>query len=322
MLLAVASLVYLMLLALLDHWVVKGGLSAAGRMTAFGVLIAGVAAFAVFRLLPLALRRVSPVYAAYTIERHRPGLKNSLINFLLLRSGSDRVPERIYEAIEVQAANALSSAHAEVAVDRRPLIRLLLALMATIFFVAMYAVFSPKNPFTSFRRVMSPWTDVAPPTRVMIRDIQPGDASGFHDQHVAVSAQIDGERPGEQVTLRYSTVDGQVVGRAVPMTKPESAYRHAAELPPDNLGLQQDLEYWIEAGDAFSPHYKIKVDTAPTIIVEEVEYEYPKSAELPSRKESRHGDLQALAGTRVTLRAKANQLIRQANLDFECDGRN
>src|SRR5690242_20285715 len=58
MLLAVASLVYLMLLALLDHWVIKGGLSAAGRMTAFGVLIAGVFAFAVFRLFPLALRRV------------------------------------------------------------------------------------------------------------------------------------------------------------------------------------------------------------------------------------------------------------------------
>jgi hypothetical protein len=322
MLLAVGSLVYLMVLALVDHWVVKGGLSNGGRIAAFVVLAVGVAAFVLFRLLPLALRRVNPVFAAYTIERHRPGLKNSLINFLLLRSGSDRLPERIYEAMEVQAANALHTAHAEVAVDRTPLIRLLLALVAVVFFVAIYALFSPKNPLTSFRRVMSPWADVAPPTRVMIRDIQPGNASGFHDQHVAVSAQIDGERPDEPITLRYSTVDGQVVGRAVPMTKAGNAYRHSAELPPDNLGLQQDLEYWIEAGDAFSPHYKIKVDTAPTITVEEIEYQYPDYAELAPRKVDRHGDIQALAGTRITLRAKANQVIRQANLDFECDGRN
>lgn len=322
MLLSIASLVYLMVVALADQWVVKGGLTFAGRMIAFGVLIAGVGAFSVFRLLPLALRRVSPVYAAYTIERHRPGLKNSLINFLLLRSGNDRVPERIYEAIEVQAANALSSAHTEVAVDRRPLIRLLMALVAVIFFLAMYAVFSPKNPFTSIRRVISPWSDVAAPTRVMIGDIQPGDATGFHDQHLAVSAQISGARPGEQVTLRYSTVDGQVVARAVPMKKPEKSYRHTAELPPDNLGLQQDLEYWIEAGDAISPHYQIKVDTAPAIVVEKIEYEYPKYAEMPPQTVERHGDIQALAGTRVTLRAKANQPIRQASLDFECDGRN
>jgi hypothetical protein len=320
--LVVASLIYLMLVALLDHWVVKGGLSVAGRVVAFSILAAGAAAFACLKLLPLALRRVNPVYAAYTIEQHRPGLKNSLINFLMLRSGSERLPERIYQAMEVQAANALNSAHSEVAVDRTPLIRLLLVLVAAMFVVALYAVLSPKNPFTSFRRVMSPWSDVAPPTRVLIQDIQPGDAAGFHDQHVPVSAQVDGVRQGEPVTLRYSTVDGQVVARAVPMVKPENAYRYAAELPPDNLGLQQDLEYWIEAGDAFSPHHKIKVDTAPTIVVEEIDYQYPKYAEMPPRKVARHGDIQGLAGTRVTLRAKANQPIRQADLDFECDGRN
>jgi hypothetical protein len=322
MLLVVASLVYLMLVALLDHWVVTGGLSVAGRMVAFGVLAAGVVGFGVLKLFPLAMRRINPVYAAHTIEQHRPGLKNSLINFLLLRSGSDRLPDKVYQAMEAQAANALSASHADVAVDRTPLIRLLLALVAVVFCVALYAVLSPKNPFTSFRRVVSPWADVAPPTRVLIHEIQPGDANGFHDQHVPVSAQIDGVRGGEEVVLRYSTVDGQVVARAVPMVKPENAYRYAADLPPDNLGLQQDLEYWIEAGDAFSPHHKIKVDTAPTIVVEELEYQYPKYAELPSRMVARHGDIQALAGTRVTLRAKANQPIRQANLDFECDGRN
>ncbi|HQU43129.1 MAG: hypothetical protein B7Z73_03785 [Planctomycetia bacterium 21-64-5] len=322
MLLAVAALVYLMLLALADHWLVTGGLGRAARITAFGLLAAGTAAFAVLRLAPLVMRRVNPVYAAYTIERHRPGIKNSLINFLLLRSESQPLPERMYEAMEVQAANALTATHAEVAVDRTPVIRLLMAMVAVTFFIALYAVLSPKNPFTSFRRVVSPWSDVAPPTRVAVRDVQPGDGRGFHDQHVAVSAQIDGLRTGEPVLVRYSTVDGQVLARSVPMRVPESSYRYSVELPPDNLGLQQDVEYWIEAGDAITPHYRIKVETSPTIVVEQIEYVYPKYSELPPRNVPRHGDIQALAGTRVTLRAKANQLIREASVDFECDGRN
>jgi collagen type III alpha len=322
MLLAVASLAYLMLVALADHWLVTGGLGFASRVAAFGLLAAGMLAFLALRLGPLLLRRVNPVYAAYTIERNRPGIKNSLINFLLLRSGSERLSERIYEAMESQAVNALTATHAEVAVDRTPVIRLLLAMVAILMCVAFYAIFSPKNPFTSFRRVISPWSDVAPPTRVSIAEIEPGNGQGFHDQHVVVSALVGGLRLGEDVTLRYSTRDGQVVAKSVRMALAENGYRHTAELPPDNLGLQQDLEYWIEAGDAISPHYQIKVDTAPTMVLEEIEYQYPKYSELPPRKVARHGDIQALEGTRVTLRAKANQPIAKANLDFECDGRN
>ncbi|MGH7135456.1 MAG: hypothetical protein ACREHD_06925, partial [Pirellulales bacterium] len=322
MLLAVGSLAYLMAVALADHWIVTGGLSFAGRVAAFSLLAVGVLTYVVLRLVPLVMRRINPVYAAYTIERHRPGIKNSLINFLLLRKESDRLPDRIYEAMEAQAVDALAGTQTDVAVDRTPVIRLLLAMVAILICVAFYTVFSPKNPFTSFRRIISPWANVAPPTRVSIDDIQPGNGSGFHDQHVMVTALVGGLRTGEEVMLHHSTRDGQVVDKQTPLVLAENGYRHAAELPPDNLGLQQDLEYWITAGDAISPHYQIKVDTAPTIVLEEIEYQYPKYSELPARKVARHGDIQALDGTRVTLRAKANQPIRQANLDFECDGRN
>ncbi|HVX14056.1 MAG TPA: hypothetical protein VHC22_22920 [Pirellulales bacterium] len=322
MLLAVGALAYLMLVALIDHWLIRGGLGFGGRLAAACLLAVGALAFVVLRIVPLIVRRVNPVYAAYTIERHRPGIKNSLINFLLLRSEPGRLPERFYQAMEVQAATALAGTHSEVAVDRTPVIRLLLTMVAITVCVALYAVLSPKNPFTSFRRVISPWADVAPPTRVSIEDIQPGNGQGFHDAHVMVSARIEGLRTGEAATVHYSTVDGQVVDKAVPMTIAPNSYRHSVELPPDNLGLQQDIEYWIAAGDALSPHYRLKVDTAPAIGVEEIEYQYPAYSELPPRKVARHGDIQGLSGTRITLRAKANQLIGQANVDFECDGRN
>lgn len=322
MVLAVGTLVYLMLVAMIDHWLVSGGLGFAGRLTAFLVLAAGVAAYLVVRIAPLLLRRINPVYAAHTIERSRPGIKNGLINFLLLRSSPAGLSPRVYEAMEAQAVNALTSVHSDVPVDRGPVIRLMVALLGIVTCLALYAIVSPKSPFASFRRVVAPWADVASPTRVRISDVQPGDATGFHDQHVAVSAEVSGVRSGEGVTLYYSSLDGQVVQRAVPMTVPESNYRYAAELPPDSIGLQQDLEYWIEAGDAISPHHRIKVETPPSIVVDEINYEFPKYTELPPQRVSKQGGIQALEGTRISLAAAANQNIRRADLDFECDGRN
>ncbi|HJT30578.1 MAG TPA: hypothetical protein VJ783_00825 [Pirellulales bacterium] len=322
MLLAVGTLVYLMLVALADHWLVSGGLGFAGRLTAFLVLAAGVTFYVAWRVAPLLVRRINPVYAAHTIERSRPGIKNSLINFLLLRSSPTGLAPRVYEAMEAQAVNALTAVHSDVPVDRKPVIRLLLALMGVVFCLALYAIISPKSPFASFRRVVAPWSDVASPTRVKISDVQPGDATGFHDQHVAVSAEVSGVRSGESVTLYYSTLDGQVIRRPAPMSLPENSYRFTAELPPDSLGLQQNLEYWIEAGDAASPHFQIKVETPPSIVVDELVYEYPKYSELPPQRVAKQGDIQALEGTRVSLAAAANQNIRRADLDFECDGRN
>lgn len=322
MMLAVGTLVYLMLVALADHWLVSGGLGFAGRLTAFLVLAAGVIVYVAWRVAPLLLRRINPVYAAHTIERNRPGIKNSLINFLLLRSSPAGLAPRVYEAMEAQAVNALTAVHSDVPVDRKPVIRLLLALMGIVFCLALYAIISPKSLFASFRRVVVPWSDVASPTRVKISDVQPGDATGFHDQHVAVSAEVSGVRSGESVTLYYSTLDDQVIRRPAPMSLPENSYRFTAELPPDSLGLQQNLEYWIEAGDAASPHYQLKVETPPSIVVDELVYEYPKYSELPPQRVAKQGDIQALEGTRVSLAAAANQNIRRADLDFECDGRN
>lgn len=322
MVLAVGTLVYLMLVALVDHWLVSGGLGFAGRLAAFLVLATGGIVYLALRVAPLLLRRINPVYAAHTIERNRPGIKNSLVNFLLLRSSPAGLAPRVYEAMEMQAVNALTAVHSDVPVDRTPLIRLLLALVGIITCVALYGILSPKSPFASFRRVVAPWSDVASPTRVKISDVQPGDATSFHDQQVAVSAEVSGVRSGESVTLYYSTLDGQVVRRGTPMAVPESSYRFTAELPPDSLGLQQDLEYWIEAGDAISPHHQIKVETPPSIVVDKIEYEYPQYSELPPQRVAKQGDLQALEGTRVSLAAAANQDIRRADLDFECDGRN
>ena len=161
--LLVGSLAYLFLVALVDHWVVKGGLGFAGRLIFLLGFLAGASAYFAVVLWPLLVRRINPVYAAQAIERSRPSLKNSLINFLLLRSRPGGLPPMVYDAVERQAADGLSQVSVENAVDRSRLLHVGWALLAIVAVCALYTVVSPKNPLRSFGRVVAPWADIAAP---------------------------------------------------------------------------------------------------------------------------------------------------------------
>ncbi len=83
--LGAGTLGFFLLAVLCDHWLFSGGLGTLGRWLALLVYLAGVLTYCWYSLLPLCIRRINPVYAAHAIERSKPTLKNSLINFLLLR---------------------------------------------------------------------------------------------------------------------------------------------------------------------------------------------------------------------------------------------
>jgi hypothetical protein len=320
MILVAATLGYLMVVVLLDHWLIPGGLGFWGRIVALALLVLGAGTYFATSLAPLLLRRVNPVYAAHAIEQARPTLKNSLVNFLLLRSSRAEISESVYQAVEQQAATRLSQVHIESAVDRSRLIRIFSILTAIVAISCLYLIASPKDPLSTVRRIALPWADIAAPTRVTIEEVSPGDTNTFYDGYVTVEAVVRGVDDADPVTLYYSTADGQTVGQSIPMQRPSGAYRHSATLPAGTGGLQQDVMYHIEAGDARSNLYQVEVRPAPTILIDRVEYHYPKytGMEPATRK---HGDLKAIEGTRITLHARANQDILAAWLDLDCKGK-
>src|SRR5262249_8833992 len=150
------------------------------------------------------------------------------------------VHEKVYQALEQQAASDLTGAHVESAVDRSRLIHLGYALVGCLVAFVLYFFLSPKDPFTSVGRVLMPWTDVSVPARVSILDIKPGNTKAFRGQGVQVSAEIQGLGSDDQVKLLYSTADRQAVDRVVTMHVPEG-YRYIASIPEGNEGVQQDL---------------------------------------------------------------------------------
>ena len=177
-----------------------------------------------------------------------------------------------------------------------------------------------KDPFQTLQRVAIPWANIDKPTRVIIGDVQPGSLDDvYHGQTITVSATVQGTKADETVTLVYQSVDGQIVDQRVPMQKSESSRRYEVNLPALESGIQLDLEYYLEAGDARTPSYRVRVIPAPSIWIDRVEYEYPKYTKIPPRTVARQGDVEAIEGTRVTLYAETNQAIQRATLALADD---
>ena len=320
MLLATASLLFFLAVAVLDQWVFNHGLGFIARLGLFAVWVAGAGAFAWRFLVPPLANRINPVFAAQTIEQGRPTLKNSLINFLLLRSHPQDVAPVVYRAMEHRAAADLLKVPVEHAVDRGGIVHLACVLAGVVAVFALYLALSPKNPLVSAGRVLWPWSSVPAPTRVHIEEVSPGDKVVFTDDHQEISAQVSGLRDGEEVVLWFSTADGQVVDDRLVMTRIDDANHYRCEMPPDSGGFQQDTFYRITAGDATTPQYKLDVQIAPTILVDRIDYHFPPYTEKDDRTIKNQGDIKALDGTQVTIHATANMDIKKARIDLNCAG--
>ncbi len=327
--LAVSVLLFLLMAVVIEHWFVPGGFPLFVRATLFAVLVVGAGYFAYQRLWPLCIRAINPVYAAQTIEHSTPTLKNGLINLLLFRQHRQEIPDAVYRTLEEQAAHGLTRAPVDTAVDRTELIRLGYVLIAIVAVGALYKVFSPKDPFVAVERVLMPWADIVPASRVTISEVTPGSVTISRGEYLDVSAEVRGLSEEDTVVLRYTTEDGQIVDRTIPLQRNADGLQYTGRLADDSAtnsasagaGITRNLKYRLEAGDARTRNYTVQVVPAASILVERIDYHYPPYTGFVDNSVDGVGDIRAIEGTRVTIHARANGPIREANVDFEADGR-
>ena len=305
---------YLLLLSLVDHWV--WGFSVWGRLVALVILLLGSAAFFIFRVLPGLIRSVNPVFAAQTIEGSTPTLKNSLINFLLLREHQAGTRQVILDGVKRQAVGDLHQVPGNAIVDRSDLIRIGYVLAALVILFGAYRVLSPKDPFQTVARVATPWKAIDRPSRAKIEEVVPGNVDIYRGQSVDIEAVVTGLRDDEAVELLFSTTDGRIVDRTINMMRSESGRRFQSELTTGSSGIQDDLIYSIRAGDAQTELYRVTVKDAPSIDVKRLTLTYPSYTKRPEEQFEQQGDIAALEGTRVRIEALANQPIRGASIEL------
>lgn len=316
---------FLLVAAVADHWLVPGGFGTFTRLVLFAMLALGVTFYAIRRLWPLVMQPINPAYAAQTIEQSTPSLKNSLLNLLLFRQRRAEIADAVYETLEEQAAQRLTRVPVEASVDRTVLIRFGYVLVAVVAVCALYKMLSPKDPFVTVQRVLKPWADIVPASRVAITDVAPGTITLARGELLEISADVRGIGEDDPVFVRYTTADGQAVDKSVQLTPSTAGLRYSGRIPAGEageiIGVAQNLRYRIEAGDGRSPEYAVTVVAAPTITILRIDYDYQPYTGFMDRSIDALGDIRAIEGTKVTIHSRANGSIEAAWVDFEADGR-
>ncbi len=307
-------LVVVLAVALVDHWVIS--LPTWGRWVSLLLLGAVIVHGLFFRILPLLIWRINPLYAAQQIEQSMPSLKNGLINYVLLRGKPQHVHLSVLGALGQTTATQLNEDPDQQFVDHRRLLKNGYLLVLALSCFAAYLVLSPKSPLQTFHRMMAPWGNISRPSRVEILKVTPGTSDVFFSTTLEITAHVRGLADQDQVLFIYSRVDGQLVDQQLPMQRTDQPTIYSLAFPPGKEGIQQDVVYKITAGDAVSTEFQLTVIPTPTIVVQRVEYEYPRYTGLPPREFTDRADISAIEGTRVTIHGRANQAIRSAHLNL------
>ncbi|HAN97513.1 MAG TPA: hypothetical protein DCQ98_08835, partial [Planctomycetaceae bacterium] len=307
-------LAILLALAVVDAWILPLGPTA--RWLALIGLVGGSFAYLVLRVGPPLVRRINPMFAAKMVEESRPELKNGLMNLLTLRQSPDLVRKRVLGELATRTAGELSSIPVDSAIDRGHVIRIGSLFVALLAFAGLYKILSPKDPFTTIGRIVAPAADVAPPSRVRIVQVLPGDASVRFGQTLEIEVEVEGLGRQSTAVLKYSTDDAQAIDEPLVLAWSEERGRFVGTLATGSSGIERSLDYRIEAGDARSPSYRVDVSVRPTTSIERIELQPPAYTALPPRTLTDRGDLEGLEGTEVTIVAKANVPITSAVLEL------
>ncbi len=308
------ALSFLILGAIWDAWIWP--LSVTGRWLCLGMLVGGCGLFGLFAILPLLMKRINPDYAAHMIESAQPNFKNSVLNYVSLRKKSDTLNAAVFDAVSRQAATDLSTVPVDGTVDRTKLIRLGFVLIGLMLFVVGYKILSPKDPLQTLARILAPSAKIAQPALVQISEVAPGDVKIFFGEQLEITAVVRGSHNPNEVSVFYSTIDGQSTNQRISMVPSDVPNRYRAVLNIAGTGIQQSLKYHVVARDGVSPDFEVTVQANPTIAVESLVLTPPPYTKLPELVLSGQGNIDVIEGTKVTVHAVANLPIKTAYIEL------
>ncbi|MDR3233161.1 MAG: hypothetical protein LBT46_05790 [Planctomycetaceae bacterium] len=315
-------LVLTMIAVLADHWMLTDGLNVLQRS---GVLLGFLAVIVFFIcriIIPVLRRSVNPLYAADLIEQTAPSLKNSLINWLLLRKERSEQPnplplaERMFNSIAQAAAAKVSVMPAERGLGSRSIFWSGIAAAVLMSTFIAYLSFSPKNPMQTLSRIMLPFADIERPQAVEFRNIKPGNTVMLQGERLTVSAEVFGHL-NDNVYLVFSTKDAQALNQRVPMAFDKDALRYEADFPPGKQGFISDTQYFLEQGNNRSRTFNITVRPTASIEVTSVKYKYPLYTGLEEKTVTEHGDIRAVEGTEAAVSIHSSLPLDEIKLVFD-----
>ncbi len=308
--LLIGLFVALLVWIVLDQWIYAGG--KLFRTLALATLAGWVGWTLVKRVMPVLKSSVRPEYAARSLERDVPTLRQALTSYITLRGdrGKANLRGRVVNSIGSQAAGTLRT-HDHLPAEATGTMRWWLFTMVAFAVLAGYAVLSPKNSFVSAARLLIPFASIDPPRRVSIAEVNPGDSEAIAGRDVTVSASIIGMTDDEQAVIRWETGAAE---HEAPLDFEESSLRHQGSLTLAH-SVSGSVPYYIEAGDAIAGPFHLQVQDVPVVAVDSIHYQPPAyTGEQPHTNSS--GAITGVDGTVVTINATTNRAVAKGKVEF------
>ncbi|WP_442507960.1 circumsporozoite protein- membrane associated protein [Novipirellula sp. SH528] len=302
--------VAVLLWVVMDQWIYTPGTLA--RVVGFSALIGWVVHQGITRVLPVIKGTIRPEYAARSLERDVPEMRQELTSYVTLRdqSNSPSLNGKVIRSIGAHAASRLRT-HDALPVEATGTLRWWIAAASLMAIFFLYAALSPKNSFQSASRLVMPIASIDPAKRVKIRDVVPGDAEVLAGRTVEVSAVVEGLRQDEPVVCRWQLEDREA---EIELIRDADSGRFAGEVSLDHASSGQ-VPYQIVAGDDVAGPFYLSVQDVPVVAVQSIRYVPPAYTQKQPHTSS-SAAITALDGTRVTVTARTNRPIEKATIQF------
>ncbi|MFN5394660.1 MAG: hypothetical protein ACK5EO_12160, partial [Planctomycetota bacterium] len=315
MILLSVQLFSVFLFVLIDHWVWEFN-----KPVRF-LLWIGLAAWSFWwflrRVLPPMRYRIHPEYAARQFELQDPRSKDSLISWIQLNQTANTAPKSVLNFVGRYAFGFLRNSDAAQVADTASLIRLSAAFFGCLLCTMIYFLASPKSGLTSTARMLMPWSNIAPATRVQFAQVTPGTTTIMQGSSIPIDVTVNGLLKSEKVFLRYDLSDGQVRGQTVPMKEEIQGVNYKIDFGKDSGGLHQPLTYWIHAGDAVAGPFDVRIQIVPLVAIDHIDLDFPAYTKLKPRSIQQQGHFEAPEGTIASIHAVANQEMQNARIEFD-----
>ncbi len=298
----------------LDHWI-----HSPRPIARAAFLLAGLSVaiwYVTRRIYPLLNSRVLPEYAARSLERDMPELRQALTSYVTLKQGADPagLNGRVVRSIGATTAERLKS-HNALPAEATGTMAWWIATAIALAVLVGYMIVSPKNSLQSAARLALPLASIDAPHRVDITDVVPGDTTAIAGRSVDVSANVKGLRDDETVTLRWwAKADEPPKTLELSRDSDGTPYRFAESwtLP---TRASDKIPYEIVAGDATAGPFVVRVRDIPVVAVESVTHTPPAYIGKAPHTHS-GGAITAIDGTDVLIRASVNRPIGRAVIEF------
>lgn len=271
-------------------------------LAVLGIALLAALGAAAFCFVPLLARGTTLREIAAHIDRHHPELQDRILSAVVLTEAGQPVPSPWM--LEHFLAETQRSAKG-IPLDSFISPRELRWLSAGVAVCGALVVAGGLAAIWNLGYVRSAFLSDDPEMRAVTFSVEPGDVTVLPGDNQIIWVTS----PDTHATRYLFWESGGVAQSAVmaASSTPDVAF-HTFQ------ALQDDLRYQVRVGEVVSDWYTIHVSRPPGVNSIQLQYDYPEYLGMAPKVVPFGGDIAAVEGTRVTVRAEANKPLQSATL--------